>query len=138
MLLSALAYAAPGWTQCPCVARASHTALSLRTPSFFWAWAQGHMCPFLCQCALRTGQVGQLRRPWRGGTSCLPVLPLASIPLSQYADEDDDSEDTGEKVESPTNEMVPTSRTSPKPSSPIPSIPTTTFYGISPLTRGTK
>lgn len=67
-----------------------------------------------------------------------PLKPSnALLSLSQY-DEDDDSEDTGEKVEAPTNETVPTSRTPPKPSSSIPSIPTTTFYGISPSTQSTK
>jgi ubiquitin carboxyl-terminal hydrolase 36/42 len=68
-----------------------------------------------------------------------PKPSSALLSLSQYADEDDDFEDIGERVEtsSPTAKEAP-----PTPSTPItpsiPSIPPTKFYGSSPLVPATK
>ena len=67
-----------------------------------------------------------------------PKPSNALLSLSQYADEDDDYEDIGERVEtsSPTpKETPPTPST---PITPISSIPPTKFYGSSPLVPGTK
>ena len=93
--------------------------------------------------AARDPQADLLKRKIEAVSKPTPLKPSnALLSLSQYADEDDDSEDTGEKVEAPTtpapNETVCTSHTSPKPLPSIPSIPTTTFYGSSPSTQGTK
>jgi len=69
-----------------------------------------------------------------------PKLSNALLSLSQYADEDEDAEDIGEKVEAPTptpKETTPTPHASSKPS-PMPSIPTNTFHGSSPSVQGTK
>ena len=94
--------------------------------------------------AARDPQADLLKRKIQAVSKPTPSRPTplkpsnALLSLSQYADEDDDSEDTGEKVEPPTNETVPTSHTSPKPSSSIPPIPTTTFYGSTLSTQGTK
>ena len=91
----------------------------------------------------RDPQADLLKRKIEAVSKPTPLKPSnALLSLSQYVDDDDDSEDTGEKVEGPTtpapNETVPTSHTSPKPSSSLPSIPTTTFYGSSRSTQGTK
>ena len=98
--------------------------------------------------AARDPQADLLKRKIEAMSKPTPPKPTplkpsnALLSLSQYADEDDYSEDTGEKVEAPTTpapkETASTSHTSPKPLPPIPSIPTTTFYGSSPSTQGTK
>lgn len=65
-----------------------------------------------------------------------PKPSSALLSLSQYADEDDDFEDIGERVEtsSPTaKESPPTSSTPITPS--IPSIPPMKFYGMVPATK---
>ena len=68
-----------------------------------------------------------------------PKPSNALLSLSQYADDDDNFEDIGERVEpsSPTPKEAP-----PTPSTPItpsiPSIPPANFYGSSPSVPGTK
>ena len=68
-----------------------------------------------------------------------PKPSKALLSLSQYADEDDDFEDIGERVEtsSPTPKEAPPITSKPITQS-IPSIPPTTFYGSSPSVPGTK
>jgi len=69
-----------------------------------------------------------------------PKPSNALLSLAQYADEDDDAEDTGEKVESSTTlpDESPPSPQAPLSSSSMPSIPPKTFYGSSPSVQGTK
>ena len=103
--------------------------------------------PVPSDLAARDPQADLLKRKIEAVSKPTSLKPSkALLSLSQYVDEDDDSEDIGEKVEVPNtpapNETVPISHASPKPkpssSIPIPSIPTTTFYGSSPSTQGTK
>ena len=72
-------------------------------------------------------------------TSLKPSNALLS--LSLYTDDDDDAEDIGEKVETPTpvqpKESTPTPPSSSTPSS-MPSIPPSQFYNSSPSPRGKK
>lgn len=85
----------------------------------------------------RDPQADLLKRKIEAASKPKPSNALLS--LSQYADEDDDTEDIGERVEAPSptpKEALPTSRTSIPPS--IPSIPPSNFYGSSPSVQGTK
>jgi ubiquitin carboxyl-terminal hydrolase 36/42 len=68
-----------------------------------------------------------------------PKPSNALLSLSQYADEDDDFEDIGERLEksSPTPKETPPTRSTPVTPS-IPSIPPSKFYGGSPSAPGTK
>lgn len=89
----------------------------------------------------RDPQADLLRRKIDAVSKPTPLKPSnALLSLSQYADEDDDAEDIGEKVEVsiPTpKELLPTPHTSLTPSS-MPSIPPRQFYSSSPSVQGTK
>ncbi|KAN0126717.1 hypothetical protein V8E52_000357 [Russula decolorans] len=88
----------------------------------------------------RDPQADLLRRKIEAASK--PAQPKPSnalLSLSQYADEDDDFEDIGERVETPSprpKETPPTPSTPITPS--IPPIPPAKFYGSSPLVPGTK
>ena len=88
---------------------------------------------------VRDPQADLLKRKIEAASKPTPPKPSSALlSLSQYADEDDDSEDIGERIEAPslTKEALPTSRTSIPPS--VPSIPPSNFYGSSPSVQGTK
>jgi ubiquitin carboxyl-terminal hydrolase 36/42 len=89
--------------------------------------------------AARDPQADLLKKKIEAVSKPSPKISHALLSLSQYADEDDDTEDIGEKVEAPTpapKETVPIPHTS-EPSS-MPSIPTNIFYGSSPPGQGPK
>lgn len=83
-------------------------------------------------------QADLLKRKIEAVSKPTPKISNALLSLSQYADEDDDAEDIGEKVEAPSSSapkaIIPTSS---EPSS-VPSIPTNIFYGSSPPAQGPK
>jgi len=88
----------------------------------------------------RDPQADLLKRKIQAASKPTQLKPSnALLSLSQYADEDDDTEDIGEPVEasSSTPKEAP-----PTPSTPntlsMRSIPPTKFYGSSPLVPGTK
>ncbi|KAI0254842.1 hypothetical protein BJV78DRAFT_1279930 [Lactifluus subvellereus] len=91
----------------------------------------------------RDPQADLLKRKIEAVSKPSPPKPSSALlSLSQYADEDDDAEDIGEKVEVPTpvpasKETLPTPPTSSATSS-IPQIPPSQFYGTSAPTQGTK
>jgi ubiquitin carboxyl-terminal hydrolase 36/42 len=90
--------------------------------------------------ARRDPQADLLKKKIEAVSKPAPKISNALLSLSQYADEDDDAEDIGEKVEAPTlapKETNPTPHTPSKPSS-MPSIPTNIFYGSSPPAQGSK
>lgn len=85
-------------------------------------------------------QADLLKRKIEAVSKPTPKISNALLSLSQYADEDDDVEDIGEKVEAPTpapKAIIPNPPTSSEPSS-VPSIPTDIFYGSSPPVQGPK
>lgn len=88
----------------------------------------------------RDPQADLLKRKIEAASKPTVLKPSnALLSLSQYADEDDDAEDIGERVEAPSpiaKEALPTPRTSITPS--MPSIPPSNFYGSSPSVQGTK
>ena len=89
---------------------------------------------------VRDPQADLLKKKIQAVSKPTPLKPSnALLSLSQYTDDDDDdAEDIGEKVETPTplqpEETTPSPPSSSTPSS-IPSIPPSQFYSSSPSTR---
>ena len=90
----------------------------------------------------RDPQADLLKKKIQAVSKPTPLKPSnALLSLSQYTDDDDDAEDIGEKVETPT--PVQPKETSPTPPSSstlstMPSIPPSQFYSNSPSPRGKK
>jgi ubiquitin carboxyl-terminal hydrolase 36/42 len=90
----------------------------------------------------RDPQADLLKRKIEAVSKPKPSKPSkALLSLSQYADEDDDAEDTGEKVDAPTPSLA-SKETLPTPpalsTSSMQSIPPSQFYSSSPSTQGIK
>jgi ubiquitin carboxyl-terminal hydrolase 36/42 len=91
----------------------------------------------------RDPQADLLKKKIEAVSKPTPLKPSnALLSLSQYADEDDDTEDIGEKVEAPisslTSKEILTTSSASMTTSSIPSIPPSQFYGSSPSTQGIK
>jgi len=86
----------------------------------------------------RDPQADLLKKKIQAVSRPTPLKPSnALLSLSQYTDDDDDAEDIGEKVETPTP-VQPKETTPTPPSSTLSSthsIPPSQFYGSSPSTR---
>jgi ubiquitin carboxyl-terminal hydrolase 36/42 len=90
----------------------------------------------------RDPQADLLKKKIEAASKSTPIKPSnALLSLSQYADEDDDTEDIGERVEAllPTPKPKEALNTPHTPNTPsMSSIPPSKFYGSSPSVPGTK